>query len=130
MVKYPIVCILADRGEGKTLLATALAYTYHTVDNLKIIANYTLKGLPFTKMSAEQIAELADDPRDTTHNDSIVLLDEGHMGADAYEVFHKRTKGITTLATQLRKKRIHLFYTTQRFNTIAKRLRQMTNYII
>jgi len=60
----------------------------------------------------------------------VVLLDEIQIGADSYEIFKPSTKQITKFATQLRKRRITLFYATQDFKMAAKRLRGQTDYII
>ena len=121
----PIICILGDRGSGKTLFMTGLSYLYEKVDNIKIFANYHLKEIPYEYIKFEDIADLPERLRD-----SVVLLDEVHIGADAYEVFRKRVKGLTKFSTQLRKLNCTLIISTQRFSTVAKRLRNMTNYII
>ena len=36
LMEYPILAIVGERGDGKTLTATALGYLYHIVDNQSI----------------------------------------------------------------------------------------------
>jgi archaellum biogenesis ATPase FlaH len=124
-VNPPIMCVLGDRGDGKTLLMTGLGYLYNKVDGMKVYANYHLIGIPYEYITFEILASF---PEDLVN--AVVLMDEAHIGADAYEVFRKTVKAITTFATQLRKRNVILIWSTQRFNTVAKRLRQMTNYVL
>ena len=123
-MEYPISCVLGARGSGKTLFMTSLAYAYHK-EGKKIYANYHLIDIPYKHITFEELAAL---PAEL--NDAIVLLDEIQIGADAYEVFKKSNKMITVFATQLRKRKITLYYSTQVFTMVTKRLRQQTNYII
>jgi hypothetical protein len=125
MIQQPIILILADRGEGKTLLATGLAYMYHTVDHLSIVTNYTLYNIPYRKMGFKTLLKHMD-----TLSDCLLILDEVHTMSDAYEFFTKSVKKLTTFVTQLRKRHITLIIITQRNNFIAKRLRQMVNYVM
>ena len=123
-MEYPISCVLGARGSGKTLFMTSLAYAYHK-EGKKIYANYHLIDIPYKHITFEELAAL---PAEL--NDAIVLLDEIQIGADAYEVFKKSNKMITTFATQLRKRRITLFYSTQVFKMATKRLRDQTNFLM
>jgi hypothetical protein len=128
MVDYinpPIICVLGERGAGKNLFMTAFAYMYDKVDKLSIFSNYHLIGIPYKYITFEDLASLPE-----YLNNSVVFMDEAHIGADAYEAFRKNVKAITTFSTQLRKRNIIFFWSTQRFNTVAKRLRQMTNYVV
>jgi ABC-type branched-subunit amino acid transport system ATPase component len=123
-MEYPITAVLGQRGAGKTLFMTYLAHQYHA-EGKKIFANYQLNKIDFTHITYEELAELPE-----WLYDGIVFLDEIHMGADSYEVFKKSNKMITTFATQLRKRRITLYYSTQVFKMATKRLRDQTNYIL
>ena len=122
-VEYPIISMIGDRGDGKTLTMTALAYMYHKL-GFKIYANFRLINIPYEPITFEKLATFPDDLRD-----GVVLIDEAHIGADAYQVFRQRVQDITKFTTQLRKRRIILYFSTQIFTTVAKRLRQLTNYI-
>lgn len=124
MVEYPISCVLGVRGSGKTLFMTSLAYKYNATGK-NIISNYHLIDIPYTYMTFEEIAKLPE-----TLYDAVILLDEIQIGADSYEIFKKSNKMITTFATQLRKRKIIMYYSTQVFTQTTKRLREQTNYII
>jgi hypothetical protein len=124
MQPYPITALIGRRGSGKTLFMTKLAEEYAS-DGFTIYANYHLTKTPYRPLSFKQLAELPD-----YLYDAVVLLDEIQIGADSYEIFKPSTKQITKFATQLRKRRITLFYATQDFKMAAKRLRGQTDYII
>jgi hypothetical protein len=124
-MKFPITCILGTRGSGKTLFMTGLAHRYFSKDKCKIYANYHLTKIPYQYITFAELATLPDDLYD-----AVVFLDEIQVGADSYEIFKKSNKSITTFATQLRKRRITLYYSTQVFTMATKRLRQQTNFII
>jgi GTPase SAR1 family protein len=123
-MKYPITCILGQRGAGKTLFMTYLAHKYHS-EGKRIFSNFTLKDIPFDYISFEQLAKLPDEL-----TNAIVFLDEIQIGADSYEIFKKSNKMITIFTTQLRKRKITLYYSTQVFGMVTKRMRLQTNYII
>jgi len=122
-MQYPIIGIVGRRGYGKTAFATAMALESFA-DGYKVIANYKL-DIDHIEMT---LAELADLP-DEVH-DCVVIMDEFHMGADAYDFFTKRARSLTKFITQLRKRRVTFIYTTQYIQQIAKRIREQTDYII
>jgi GTPase SAR1 family protein len=123
-MKYPITAVLGQRGSGKTLFMTYLAHQYHA-EGKKIFSNFQLKKIPYTPITFAELAKLPE-----WLYDGVVFLDEIHIGADSYEVFKKSNKMITTFATQLRKRRITLFYSTQVFKMATKRLRDQTNFLM
>lgn len=123
VIEYPIVAWLGDRGDGKTLSIVAIAYIYSEM-GYNIYANFTLKGIDFTRITFQDLADFPEYLKD-----GLVLLDEGHIGADAYQVFNSRVQNITKFATQTRKRRLTVFFTTQVLTQVARRLRNMTNYI-
>jgi len=123
-MKYPITCVLGERGSGKTLFMTFLAYQYY-LEGKKIFSNYHLKEIPYTYITFKELASLPDEI-----NNAVVFMDEIQIGADSYEIFKRSNKMITVFATQLRKRKITLYYSTQVFTMATKRLRQQTNFII
>jgi GTPase SAR1 family protein len=123
-MKYPITAVLGQRGSGKTLFMTYLAHQYYA-EGKKIFSNFQLKKIPYTPITFSELAKLPE-----WLYDGVVFLDEIHIGADSYEVFKKSNKMITTFATQLRKRRITLFYSTQVFKMATKRLRDQTNFLL
>lgn len=121
---YPIVCVLGDRGSGKTLTMTVLGDEYEK-EGLSIFANYTLKGIPYKHIEFKDIVKFP-----PWLKNGVILLDEGHIGMDAYNFFSRQVKDITTFITQTRKRKLIILYSTQNFTSVAKRLRVMTNYIL
>lgn len=117
------IAIIGDRGSGKTNLMTKLLHR-HWIAGETIIANYTL-NFPANLMSFSEIAKLGPEIRD-----SYIGLDELSEGADSYEFFAKNVMKITRLISQIRKRECRVYYTDQRFNKIAKRLRQQTDGFI
>lgn len=124
MVKYPISAIIGDRGSGKTCFMTFLAVKYHN-EGKKIFTNFTLYNIPHTKITLKQMSELPDEL-----TNAVVLMDELHMGADSYDFMKSSSKAFYTFATQLRKRKVSWYYTTQIFTQVAKRIRNQTDYLI
>lgn len=115
--------ILGDMGSGKTNLMTR--YLYHaSLSGQKVITNYKVNFrhilMPFSEM-----AQLGPEIQD-----AVIGADEFGVGADSYDFLSKDVRGITTLATQLRKRNCRLYYTAQRYSMIARRIRIQTNMFI
>jgi hypothetical protein len=123
-VESPIVAIVGNKGTGKTLMLCYLGERAYYKQNRRVYANFHLTKIPYQKFDFEMLAELPEEMEN-----GIILMDEAHMGADAYEFLSKKSKSITTLATQLRKRKLELYMTTQRFTFISKRLRDLTDFI-
>jgi len=121
-MRFPITAIVGRRGFGKTAMMTAIGIKCYQED-YPIFANYHLE-IPYTYMTLQELAELP-----PNLHDCVVLMDEFHMGADAYDFFIKRTRDITKLVTQIRKRRITFFFTTQYLSQVAKRIRDQVDYI-
>lgn len=115
--------IIGDRGSGKTNLMTKYLYDF-SQEGYNVIANYSLhfraKFMTFTEIRAmpEEI------------EDCIIGMDELGIGADSYDFFAKDVKEITNLIAQIRKLHCRVYYTVQRFNMIARRLRLQTDGFI
>jgi len=122
---YPIFTLVGKKGTGKTLTMTALGIEYHVKDNLTIFANYDLFEVEYTKITFQDLAAFPD----WLHN-GVVLIDESHIGADAYSFFNQQTQDITKFMTQTRKRKLIIMMTTQIFTQMAKRLRLLTDYIM
>lgn len=117
-----ITGIIGDRGAGKTCFMTYQLFKDYQRGR-PIISNYHLE-FGHNKLSFSEIAELPE-----SLNNSTIGLDEIHIGVDSRASMSSINRQITKLATQLRKRNIILYYTTQRFNLIDKRLRQQTDLL-
>lgn len=118
------VAIIGDAGSGKTTLMTAILYQSWQSGS-KVISNYHLTGIPHTLMAFSQLATL---PPEITG--SVIGMDELGKGADSYEFFSAQSQKLTTLVSQSRKRHCVVYFTVQRFNLIAKRLRQQVSGFI
>jgi len=124
MNEYPIIGIVAARGSGKTLTMTVLASAYASA-GMNVYANYNLYGIPYEHIEFNDIVDYPE-----YIHDGVIFIDEAHIGTDAYAFFSKRVKGITKFSTQTRKRHLIFIYSTQVFTQVAKRLRDLTDYII
>ena len=115
--------LIGDMGSGKTCFATAILKMNHDTGR-KVGANYKL-GFESELMS---FAELKEFPAKFYQMDYVA--DELGTGADSYEFMGEQAKNIGKLVTQVRKRECRVYYTVQRFNFIARRLRQMTDGFI
>lgn len=122
--KYPIIAVIGDRGDGKTLTTTAISVSMHLIDGLNIFANYEIKGVPYRHIDFETLSDFPEWLRD-----GVIVYDELHVGFDAYNFFSTQVKDMTLFITQLRKRRLTFIFTTQIFIQVPKRLRLLTNYI-
>ena len=115
-----IVAVVGDMGSGKTCFMTYLAYLDHMNDR-KVIANYHLK-FPYEFMPFKKMMELPDD----IYRASL-FADEIHMLADSRSIWKAGNKALTKLATQIRKRKCILYYTTQNMKQVDVRLRRVTD---
>ena len=122
--EFPRVAIIGDTGEGKTLTMTALGKMYQE-QGYTIFANYKLIDTEYTHI---EFSDIVDFPEYL--HDGVILLDEVHIGTDAYNFFSNKVKEITKFATQTRKRKLIFIYATQVFTQTAKRLRDLTTYIV
>ena len=122
---FPIITLVGKKGNGKSLTMTALGVEYHLTDGLNIFSNYDLYDVDYIPVSFKDLASFPE-----WLHDGVVLIDESHIGADAYAFFTQQTKDITKFMTQTRKRHLTILMTTQIFTQMAKRLRLLTDYII
>jgi len=126
--EYPRIALIGDTGDGKTTTMTALAVLYHQ-QGKKIFSNYELKGIPYTYLDPNDIAELMFKD-DSSLYDCVILTDEAHMDLDKYKFFNKKVREIGTFATQSRKRKIIWLYTTQIFTKLVRDVRDLTTNLI
>lgn len=119
---YPIICILGDRGDGKTLTARALADMY-AKDGKDIIANFDMYEIKYRKAGIKGAIKHFPELYDT-----VLIFDEIGTATDAYQFWKKEVVAFTDFLTQLRKRRIVMILTIQRYKRMAPRLRDMIDY--
>ena len=123
--KMGIMAFVGDLGAGKTLSMTwagAKKYAEWLKNNEKkrIFSNYTL-SLPHKFIdSVEDMDKI---------RDGIFLADELWKWLDARETARKRNKIVNNLLLVSRKRRYHVYYTTQSMRQTDVRLRNITNYV-
>lgn len=122
--EYPIVALIGDRGGGKTVTMTAIGKMLKE-QGFTIFANYTLIDTDYQHIEFNDIVNYPE-----YLHDGVILIDEAHIGTDAYAFFTNRVKEITKFATQTRKRKLIFIFATQVFAQTAKRLRNLTNYIV
>lgn len=115
--------IIGDRGAGKTCYLTSLLRRHHA-SGQTVVSNYHL-NFPHVKMAFQDIRALPKELHRT-----VVGLDELAIGADSYDFFSKSTRELTTFVAEIRKRQCIVYFTTQRFSMIAKRLRLQTDGFI
>lgn len=125
---------IGSQGSGKTLLITKLALENHTKRPREICSNYKLFGVPFTPIDLlatdrgdgierENILDALDkDPNRFNH--CIILLDEIHIYFDSLDFMRKENRRMQIFFSQLRKRDILLFATTQYIMNLDVRIRR------
>lgn len=110
-------------GNGKTMAMSYYGYQDHKKGR-KIVSNY------FTSFSEQMTVEEMVTLFDTTDLQNITLLiDEIHVIFDSLGHKQGKTRLITNMITQTRKRKVDLYYTCQRWMSVNKRLRDMTTCV-
>jgi hypothetical protein len=122
-VEAPLIAIIGNRGSCKTLFMTHIAVEEAKLGR-KIFSNYHLMGIPYERYTYDMLEKLPEKMQD-----GIILMDEIQMGSDSYEFLSKKARSITTLITQMRKRNLTVYMTTQNFRMVTKRMRDLTDYI-
>jgi len=118
-----VIGILGDRGSYKSCFATSLAYSY-AKNGVNIFTNMEFINITHIRVSFKDISTFPD-----YLENGVIILDEMHVGADAYNFLKGEVQKITQFITQIRKRNLSFIYITQNYSTIAKRLRQQTDFM-
>jgi hypothetical protein len=123
-----IIGIEGGIGQGKTLVMTYFAKEEALRMKKRLHANYHLKDLPFRYLDFQTFIDEA-----LTHHqyrDSCILVDEAHVWIDSRTSMKKQNLLFTYLLLQTGKEDVNMYYTTQDFGQVDKRLRQRTDIAI
>ena len=115
--------IIGWRGSGKTALLARIAEIDYNRGK-KIVSNVHL-SFPHIYKTFEELIELPEDIENAT-----VIFDEFQVGAGARNALRNDNKKINMFITQLRKRNIVLYYTTQNFKFVDIDVRIQTDYIL
>ena len=118
---------IGDIGQGKTCSMIAYAYTmfrkgYQVFSNIKL-------NFPHQPLTIQVIMDYYDsDIR--FEKPTIFILDEAHMVLDSRSSMSARSKFISYMVLQTRKRGIMMLYTTQHYHQVEKRLRASTDAFV
>lgn len=121
-----IIGMIGRMGSGKTLSLVRYAYMYYR-QGYKIYSNITLE-FPHTKIGLQDLIDYAN--ANIYLDKSIVILDEAHVFLDSRASASKKNRIISFFIVLTRKMGCNLFYTTQRYHQIDKRLRDNSDIVI
>jgi len=117
-----IIAFVGQLGTGKTLGMTNMVSYNYAVLGKTIYSNYHLKRIPYVPVtSLDQINEM---------RDGVFAADELWSWVDSRTTKTKRNQMIAKIALVARKRGVDIFYTTQNFHQIEKRIRDITNIVI
>lgn len=109
-------------GTGKSLSATAFAYTEHVKNKRRVFANYKL-NFPYTHIDPEFIA---DNLEGDTLTDGVMILDEAASMLEARTSGKKSVRLFSTsIVMQARHRDLELYICTQHIDMVEKRTRRV-----
>ena len=121
-------CVIGKLGSGKTLYMTIECYFYRLKRDYNIFTNYTLKGIPYMKLSQPEeliVIGLNDD-----YDKKFAAIDEGYLWFDALEKSSSKQKFYRNLINITRKMNYHIVFTTQTMGQIYYRARLLFDYLV
>lgn len=115
-----VIGIIGRMGSGKTLNMTKWGLLFQELTKLPAFFNYHVKGGHFYERLNDVI----------TRQNAIICCDEITTELDSRSWESGKSVKTSHKIVQIRKLNINLLYTTQRWNTVEKRLRENTDYLI
>jgi hypothetical protein len=126
-----IIGIEGGIGQGKTLVMTALLVQESAELGKPLYANYTLRNRPFERVDIAWLVEAQRSARQFDKGRGAAIgLDEVHVLLDSRNSQRSIQKLVSYFILQTGKEGINLYYTTQDFGQVEKRLRQRTDIAI
>jgi Fe-S cluster biosynthesis and repair protein YggX len=113
-------------NSGKSLSMTRYVVKYYRA-GYKIYSNIKF-NFPYTEYTLNELVDFANN--DISLKKSIIIIDEAHIFLDSRNSQSKKNRIISYFLLQTRKKGCHLFWTSQRFHQIDKRLRDNSDVLI
>lgn len=127
-MRVPIVVIVGEFGSGKTLYAVYLGDQFKKTNPEKtLFTNITLKDIDYKKISMN---DLKKKPFPSWLRDGLLIIDEIQEDGNAYDFMKSGVQNIVKFVSQIRKRGLQLIMITPRLDFIAKKLREITNYIV
>lgn len=116
-----LMAIVGELGAGKTLTLTYLAIRQWLNKGNKIYSNYNFYGIPFFKVdSVDDIDAM---------RDGFAALDELWFWIDSRCSITVRNRLVNNILLKSRKRGLTIAYTTQNYDQIDRRIRNVTDFI-
>jgi hypothetical protein len=118
----PVTTFEGPPGSGKSLSATALAYTEHAQNGRRVFANYGL-NFPYTHLDPEYIA---DNLKGDELTNGVAILDEAVLMLDSRTSGKKSVRLFAnSIVMQARHRDLELYICTQHIDMVEKRTRRV-----
>lgn len=122
-----IVGIEGNIGDGKTLAMTKFAKDEYVDLGKTIFANYRLKQIPYEPLVFEEIMKRVIAGQPFQFFNAALFADEIHLWLDSRVSSSKMNRFLSYFLLQTGKLDVNLYYTTQDFGQVDKRLRHRTD---
>lgn len=137
-----IVGIEGGIGAGKTLVMTHFAKEEYSNMGKTIFSNYSLNQIPYEPIGFADLLKWSTSCAECAmkytagvcwkcggrkFSKACILIDEAHVWVDSRSSASKLNRVFSYLMLQTGKEDINLYYTTQDFGQVEKRLRQRTD---
>lgn len=119
----PLINLYGGLGSGKTLFLTMISYINKHSLNMKLVSNFTLKGIKYEKFSLHTYINAG-------YSNCIIFLDEGYVYLDSRSSQNSSNKLMSYALFQSRKKNVFLFITVQLLFSLDIRYRSLADYCI
>lgn len=138
MLKIVLIAVTGELGVGKTLTLAYLLWNNWYFKKRKIYSNITIYGIPFCRINSIE-SFLKYFPKETTEEEILNPQERAFGGDEFWKLVSSRMIGIgarkkneiiNSILMASRKKRFHVYYTTQLFSMIDKNIRQITDLLM